>query len=326
MEEHHIQSLIVRFLGKETTPDEESELVDWLAKDPSNQRVFKEWQQIWKSHAVTDSSFDFGKGLDKLNKAIDVSEVKSTGAPWRRLAASIAIFLTASLAIYLIADQSSSGSEIITYQKQTTTSGQRTTVNLEDGSAIILNANSSLKYPKEFSTDKREVFLVGEAFFQVSKDAKRPFIIHSGDIDTQVLGTSFNINSDSDFVTVSVETGKVKVIQGDEEEVIFPKEKIVYGVQRKKMFKMAANLEHELAWKNNTIIFEDSQLSHVALKLQEFYGISVVFEAEALKKCLLTGKFINQPIEIILKAISFSTGIRHRIDGKKIILYGPGCE
>jgi ferric-dicitrate binding protein FerR (iron transport regulator) len=326
MEERHIQSLIVRYLSKESTPEDESELLDWLAKDPSNQHVFKEWQQIWESHAVHESSFDFSKGLDRLNKAVDNSEVKSTRASWRKLAASITIFLAASLAIYFIADRSSSNTEFITYQQQTTTSGQRTTLSLEDGSMIILNANSSLKYPKEFSIDKREVFLVGEAFFQVSKDAKRPFIIHSGEIDTQVLGTSFNINSNKDFVTVSVATGKVKVMRGDVEEVILPKEKIVYGVQRKKMFKTVANLEHELAWKNNTIIFEDSQLSHVAVKLREFYGVSVVFEAEILKKCLVTGKFINQPIEIILKAISFSTGIRYRVEGKKITLYGPGCE
>ena len=326
MEEDHIQSLIVRYLSKETTPEDESELLDWLAKDPSNQYVFKEWQQIWKSHAVSECSFDFSRGLERLNKAVDDSEARSTGASWRKLAASITIFLAASLAIYVIAERSLSDSEIIAYQKQTTTSGQRTTLSLEDGSVIILNANSSLKYPTEFSIDKREVFLAGEAFFQISKDAKRPFIVHSGDIDTQVLGTSFNINSNKDFVTVSVATGKVKVIQGDAEEIILPKEKIVYGVQRKKMFKTTANLEHELAWKNNTIIFEDSQLSHVAAKLREFYGVSVVFEDEILKKCLLTGKFTNQSIEIILKAISFSTGIRYRMEGKKITLYGPGCE
>src|SRR5688500_6364146 len=123
MEERHIQSLIVRYLSKETTPEDESELLDWLAKDPSNKHVFKEWQQIWESHAVSESSFDFSKGLDRLNKAVDDSEVKSRRANWRKLAASITIFLAASLAIYFIADRSSSDSGLITYQKQTTTFG-----------------------------------------------------------------------------------------------------------------------------------------------------------------------------------------------------------
>lgn len=326
MDKHYIRSLIVRYLGKETTPDEESELLDWLAKDPSNQHLFKEWQQVWNSNAVTESSFDFGKGLEKLNKAIDASKVKRDDATWRKLAASISIFLAASFTIYFVTNQASNDSNTIAYQEQTTTAGQRSTVTLEDGSTIMLNANSSLKYPTKFLSGKREVFLFGEAFFQVTKDPKRPFIIHSGEIETQVVGTSFNINSNKDFVTVSVATGKVKVIKGDASEVLLPKEKVVYGVQQKQLIKSQANLEYELAWKDNTIVFEDSPLSHVALRLYEFYGVSIEFEDEILKKCLITGKFSNQSVQTVLNAISFSTGIQYRMVGRRITLHGQGCE
>lgn len=326
MDKDHIQHLIIRYLSKEASPDEESELLDWVFKDPSNQQYFNDWKQIWNGEPIAEPTFNINEGLSRLNNAIDEAEVKHNVYRWRKLAASVSILLTVSFITYFAAQRLSADTASIVYQEQITKPGQRTTLTLNDGSTIILNANSSLKYPTEFKHCKREIFLMGEAFFQVAEDHTRPFIIHTGRLTTQVLGTSFNIQSSKKSVTVSVATGQVKVTDGDVNEVIHPKEKIVYDFSIKRIAKLGTTLEHELAWKDNIIIFQDSPLSQVAFKLYEFYGVSVQFENENLKKCLITGKFSNKPIEVVLNAITFATGQHYRTTGNTITFYGIGCE
>jgi transmembrane sensor len=326
MEDHRVSSLIIRYLNQEATPKEEKELLEWIAEDASHQRIFNNWQQVWHTTIVTQPAFDINRGLQRLNEAIDKSEQKRILNPWIRVAASVAVLATTAVIIYLVGLQSFRDRPAFAFKEQRTTVGQRTSIRFDDGSTIILNANSSLRYLEKFSRNEREVFLTGEAFFEVAKDPDRPFIVHSGQLRTEVLGTSFNINATSRDVAVSVASGRVRVIHEDISEIILAKEKIVYKAGERKLHKLTANLERELAWKENTILFEDDQLSEAALKLTTFYGVIVVFEQDDLKKCPITGKFKNQPLETVLDAIRFSTGIQYRTSGKRITFYGQGCE
>lgn len=326
MEDDHIQHLIMRYLSKEASAIEEGELLDWVAKDPSNRQYFFELKEIWDNGQLSESEFDINRGFNRLNNAIDESEVKGRRLLWRKLAASIAILTVVSFTVYFFSQSSPPQASSVVYEEHIMKAGQRATFTLEDGTTIILNANSSLRFPTRFDRDKREVFLSGEAFFQVTRDLSRPFLVHAGHLTTQVLGTSFNIRLTKGSATVSVASGKVRVTDGNVFELVYPKEKIVYVDGEKSMVKVQTNLEDELAWKDNTIIFRDAPLSQAAIKLHEFYGHSVQFENEMQKKCLITGKFSNKPVQVVLNAISFSTGIQYRITGNTIIFYGPGCE
>lgn len=322
MEDPQVQHLIIRYLSREASRDEESELLDWVSSSPSHQIYFDDWKRIWNNQPPTETPFELSKGLDRLNKAITDSENKHGG--WQRIAASISIIVLMSFAIYLIASRPTSSTSI-TFRELRTKPGQRTTYSLQDGSLVILNANSSLRYPAKFENDTREVFLSGEAFFQVSRDSLRPFIIHFGDLRTHVLGTAFNINATPGAAEITVVSGKVQVIAGNISEVVHPKEKVVYHLHDRRMIKLESNLD-ELAWKDNVIIFQDASMHDVARKLHEFYGMSVRFENDSIKKCFVTGKFTNKPLNVVLNAISFSTGIHYIISGDTVTLSGSGCE
>ena len=326
MEEDKSTRLIIRYLSHETTVEEEEALLEWISEDITHQKIFNDWVELWNNKPETDRSFDLPRGLSKLNETIDASEMKLGHLFWRKIAASILVLLTAGAVLLFVSKYSVNQSDIVTYSQKGTHAGQKLELKLSDGSVVFLNANSTLKYPDKFTGEHREVFLEGEAFFQVAKDPAHPFIIHTNSVDTRVLGTSFNVNAKADGTIVSVVTGKVRVSRGEFSEIALPNEKVVYTFSKNRLAKTRANLEFELAWRSNTIILTDAKLSDVAEKLYEAYGYSFFFEKENLKNCPITGKFTNQSFEAILKAINFSTNVQYRIEGKNVTLYGPGCE
>jgi ferric-dicitrate binding protein FerR (iron transport regulator) len=330
MQENIPTHLIVRYLSNEATAEEKKKLLDWVAEDASHHKVFLEWLTLWENKTPRLAEPDLSHALRQLNDKIDIYEEEEkktrTLFSWRKLAASIAVFLVAGIAIYLLGKYSESRSEKITYTQQAASSGEQISIKLSDGSVVQLNAQASLKYPETFKGFKREVYLTGEAFFEIEKDSLRPFIIHTGEFSTHVLGTSFNVNATGDNIVVSVASGKVRVMQGDEMQILLPEEKVRYSHATKIMVKEKANLERELAWKNNTLIFEDTRLADASKKIEQWYGVSVSFQNEEIKHCLITGKYKNEPVDKVLQAISYSTGIQYRITGKTITLYGKGCE
>ncbi len=330
MEEINPINLITLYLSQEASPQEQEQLHNWLSQSKANKKVFVEYLDLWEKKLPHKAEFDLAKGLQRLNHKIDQHEEREakseTSFGWWKIAASVTILLAASFGVYFFGKYSEWSSENISYAVRTTEPSERTTLTLSDGSVVQLNSTSTFRYPQTFTGLKREVYLTGEAFFEVAKDSLRPFIIHTDEITTQVLGTSFNVNTTNNQITVSVATGKVKVSREKEMHFLLPQEKITYSVLTKKMMKSPANLEHELAWKNNTIIFEDTQLSEAAKKLEQTFGVKINFDNHAVEKCLITGKYTNVSLERILEAISFSTGMQFKIQDKQIILLGKGCE
>ncbi len=329
MQEKIPTNLIVRYLSEEATEQEKKELLDWVAEDISHQKIFQEWSASWEQASQSRSQFDLPSALQKLNYRIDVHEEeqkKTRTLSWQKIAASLAIFLAAGIAIYVLGKYSESRSEELTYTEQHASTGKQVSIKLSDGSIVQLNSNASLKYPETFKGFKREVYLTGEAFFEIEKDSLRPFIIHTGEFSTHVLGTSFNVNAAGDNIIVSVATGKVRVMQGNNMQVLLPNEKVKYSRTHHTMLKEPADLEKELAWKDRTLILEDELLADAARKIEQRYGITIHFKNDNIRQCRITGKYKNEPIENVLRAISYTTGIHYSIAGKTITLYGKGCE
>jgi transmembrane sensor len=328
MQEKIPTNLIVRYLSNEATEQEKKALLDWIAEDISHQKIFLEWSASWE-HNTPRKEFDLSSGLQKFNLRIDACEEeqkKTRSLSWQKIAASLAIFLAAGIAIYVLGKYSESRSEEVTYTEQHASSNEQVSIKLSDGSIVQLNSNASLKYPETFKGFKREVYLTGEAFFEIEKDSLHPFIIHTGEFSTHVLGTSFNINATGNNVIVSVATGKVRVMQGDNMQVLLPNEKVKYSRANHTILKGHADLDRELAWKSHTLILEDILLAEAAEKIEQQYGVTIHFKNESIKQCRITGKYKNQPIENVLRAINFSTGIQYSIAGQTITLYGKGCE
>jgi ferric-dicitrate binding protein FerR (iron transport regulator) len=216
-------------------------------------------------------------------------------------------------------------------------------ITLEDGSYVVLQPASKIAYSQHVSKDKREVYLEGQAFFQVAKDPTRPFYVYTNDLVTKVLGTSFDVQAfpKDDSVRIIVHTGKVTVFQRKSNQaeqklaktnatIIIPNQQIQFNRHLASITKSIAGQPHVIntsITKNaSQLVFTDAAASDVLLSIQKAYGIPIVFDEELLSHCSFTGTFTNESffekINLVCKAIEATY---EQADGQ-VIISGHDCE
>ncbi|MFA6082896.1 FecR family protein [Mucilaginibacter sp.] len=197
---------------------------------------------------------------------------------------------------------------------------------LSDGTRVTLNANSDLRYPQNFNAKTREVYLKGEAYFQVIHNVNKPFIIHSGKLKTQVLGTTFTVSAYSQIkpMNVTVLTGKVAV----KDELTHALAILTRGQSAstkngKNDFEITslANPEDAIAWMDDKMIFENSDLETIAFKLSNKYGVTVKVTGNKLAQQHITAIFQGQNLPGILNAITKLTHSSYTVRDNTYILY-----
>lgn len=208
---------------------------------------------------------------------------------------------------------------------------------LSDGSKVKLKEGSRLEYPVSFSGDTREVTLVGEAFFEVEENKDKPFIIHSANLTTKVLGTSFNIKAyeGDESTEVSVVTGKVSVSvnnkqgggnDGVEELVLSPNQKAVYTKKEEHLIQaeVVEAIQRE-SDKKARLVFNETSLEEIVHILNDYYGANIRLGNDKMKSCLITAELTDEPIEVSLKIITKAIGAKYEIREEEIVLEGKGC-
>ena len=215
-----------------------------------------------------------------------------------------------------------------------TAKGQKLLLTLNDGTVVKLNSNTKLTYPKKFSNSQREVYLEGEAFFDVSKDSHRPFIIHSGTISTKVLGTSFNVESypEKEQITVAVVTGKVQVISNEldvethqkDKINLIPNEALVYKkTDRSFQKKIVSNMHELIGWKDNLIIFNKASFEEMVGVLEKHYGVNfqVKRKIKMGEEGFFSGEYENEPLSNVLESLSFAGNFNFEIKKSIVTIY-----
>lgn len=185
---------------------------------------------------------------------------------------------------------------------------------LADGTRIWLNSETELVYPTQFIDGKREVTLVGEAFFEVAKDKDKPFVVKANGVDVEVLGTSFNISCytvDETTSTTLVE-GSVTITPPDgETREITPSEQFIYNRKNNSTDVQVVNTELFTSWINGKYIFKKTKLEDIFNKLQRWYDFSVEYEEESIKNCRYSIEVDrNTDIDQFLEVISHTSKIK----------------
>lgn len=212
-------------------------------------------------------------------------------------------------------------------------------VNLPDGSQIMLNPGGKISFIETFDKAKREIFLEGEAFFEVAHDANRPFFVYTNEVTTKVLGTSFTIRAlpQDKNITVAVKSGKVSVYTHQDvskerskpsETILTPNQQIVYNRERNKVSRMLVSVPQIIKPKEEIrrLRFEEASVSEIFTALEEIYGVDIVFDEKLLAACTLTtsisdGTIYNR-LDIICKAISAT----YTVEETQIVVSGLGCN
>ena len=203
--------------------------------------------------------------------------------------------------------------------------GDIQTIIFQDGTKVILNADSRLKYTPGFKLFSREVELEGEAYFEVAKNKIRPFTVHTSGVDIRVLGTKFNIkayNDESD-ITTTLNQGHVRVsdIQGRALE-LFPGEQIVYEKKNGTMHKRTLeNVADYSGWKTNSLYFTDTRLDHISKELSRKFNKEIVLMDPSLESSIYTISFNNMPLDSILEDLTRISPVRYEKINDKILIY-----
>ncbi|AEL25007.1 FecR family protein [Cyclobacterium marinum] len=199
--------------------------------------------------------------------------------------------------------------------------GQKSTLQLADGSNVVLNAESELRFKSGFGQLHRELFLSGEAFFEVASDSL-PFRVHSGDLITTAMGTSFNINSyQKDWVQVQLATGKVKVINvaKDNESVeLIPGEEAVIG-ENSQLKKGKFDLEKAFFWKDGVLVFNNMPFQEVVRTLERWYAAEIEINNSAPKNLKISAEFKkNTYLKDVLESLGYAYNFDFSIKNKAV--------
>jgi transmembrane sensor len=200
--------------------------------------------------------------------------------------------------------------------------GEQLDLTLVDGTQVVLNANSTLSY---FTGRDREVWLNGEAFFEVEKKMVRPvkFVVHTADLDVEVLGTSFNVNSLQGRTEVMLKEGKVKLnLKNGQEETMEPGELISFSAKENKVLKKEDGVPSELytAWKDGTLIFKEISLREAMRKIEATYGVVVIFADEALEDKIISVAVPTENLDICINAFQKSMDIEIKKENNQLII------
>ncbi|MEO6962768.1 MAG: FecR domain-containing protein [Puia sp.] len=282
--------------------------------------------------------------IDPPQTVISLFQSKPKRASYR-IAACIAGLLMLTSAAYFLANthtrktpaQKVTGILENNTLKRINRTAQNQVVYLVDGTKVILQPESSIKYTVFLQKDKREVFLEGNAFFEVARDPNRPFYVYANDIVLKVLGTSFNVITDknSGNITVVVKTGKVSVSKNSSrnktEVILSPNEGILYSVQSRRIVKsgpdskpLPTNDKPEAQAINFN--FDEMPVAGIFATLEEVYGIKINYDEKAFSKCIVTTSLTDESYEEKLKILCAAVNAGYKIGNNEVYIEGTGCK
>lgn len=214
----------------------------------------------------------------------------------------------------------------LTYHKVIVPRGGEFQISLEDGTRVWLNSESTLKYPEVFTGTTREVFLEGEAYFEVAKNTDCPFIVHSGIQNVRVLGTSFGITNyaDDQNLTTTLVSGKVQVeFPGFSDEVFFlePGFQLACDRQNRQIGKRAVNVYEYIAWKDGKYVFTRKRLEDILATLSRWYDFHVFFQNPEVKEVLFSGELRRfDSFNDILRLIEKTSDVKFSTTGNTVLV------
>jgi transmembrane sensor len=324
------ESLLAKYLARETDAAETALVENWLSQNPENQKELAHYQQIWENSKKIDSkNFDTDLAWQKVKSRIDESknkgkiiEFKPARQPFfnsYRIAAGITILLSAIALIYFL---NNNKSELINLETQNNTLEKV----LPDGSKVFLNKNSKITYSTDFEGDTREVSLNGEAFFDIKRDEYKPFVIDANETEIKVLGTSFNVNAYTKNVKVSVETGKVQFSKKKKQTILTKGEEAEFVAENDTLLRRNTLDKNTFAYKTHVYVFEDSSLEHIIKVLSTGYQVPIAIQNPQLQTCRLTVRFDNETLQNSLNIIAETLNLQISKNGERYFVNGAGCK
>ena len=329
------EDILIRYIDWMLTEEEAVEVKNWRAASLENEKLLEQVYftaqvasrlKVMRTVNPDEALSRFKSRIHKKEKRLALRQV--LGVIQRAAAVLfIPVFL---LSAYLFIQQGQGNVRTLAVR---TNPGVVSAFDLPDGSKVWLNANSELRYPSDFNADTRTVELTGQGYFEVTKNAHKPFIVKADkDYSVEVLGTSFNVSAykDESMIETTLVEGSVKlnVVSGGKRmtQMLKPNEKAEYqkGADKIKVFDV--NTEYDTAWKNGEIIFRNHPMDKVLKTLERHYPVVFEVKDNEILKSIITARFKDEQLPQVLEYLKLASGIQYAIHKPTVKDSGSGTS
>lgn len=327
-EHDQIDLIIANYFSGEASETEKEDLFKWIDESPANKRLFGENKRIWEKSHPFFSAYEVISDREKIKDQI----IQQLSKPERRVGLSFWIYRVAAILAlpvmlgigwYLGSGRNSSETAMC---EVTTPKGQISKCVLADGTQIWLNAGTTIKYDPSLKGNFREVKLDGEAYFKVSKNKHKPFVVTTKYAQIKVLGTIFNLKaySGDKKVETTLEEGSVEFsMNGSSAKPVElkPGEQIVFNSTENKLTMGKVETYLHTAWKDGKYVFKDADLKTIIAELERLYDVRIHLQNDSLMQLHFRGMFeYDQNIFSALEALERTTNMKYRMEGRDIWL------
>jgi ferric-dicitrate binding protein FerR (iron transport regulator) len=310
--------LLGKYFSGEASPEEAMALDDWITQHPDHHKLYHQAAAAWEAAGNNPRH----QLPDKASVWHAIQQKAAGHKPQRnawRMAAAILVLIGAAL--YFVLQPSRSTPLVI---RQTTTGIYRDT--LPDHSVAVVNSHSAIKYTPGLRDKTRFIQLTGEAWFNVTSDPLKPFIVSVGELRIKVLGTVFNVRGLADVIEVAVSSGAVLVSKGDTAITVKAGQQLEYHIISQRFSTMGAFNPNKTGYATRIFNFENASLKEIVAQLEKAYNIKVILEDKRLENCTMSSAFENKPIEYVFEVISVTLNVQCRLENDRVYISGAGCN
>ena len=324
---HKINTIIQKYIQGKTTEEENLQLHQWIQQSPENKKRLFDEKDIWDTYGFHSGQkkYEVIQELKILKNRIEIGNSNRTFqlSNFLKIAAILLIaFVFGWFSQYLSFHEKQQTAEV-SIQEITVPKGQVNQIFLADGTRIWINSESKLTLPSVFAPNDRVVELNGEAFFEVAKDKKRPFIVKVKGQQIQVLGTSFNVRAydNSNKIETTLETGQIQLRVGNETKILKPGEQSLYNKMEKQLVIYKVDPFTFSSWKDGRYEFQNEDLIEVFKVVERWYDIEISYDGNAFKEMHFSGVIKrNKDPKHFLDLLNLTIPISYEIHGDKIMI------
>jgi len=315
---------IKKYLEGRTTETESLHIHEWL-KNPENDVELRQMLgAIWANSEIhlKGNAPDFNRMLDQVHHQINNQQIhqhkpKALSTSLYHVFSKVAAILIIPLlllSVYLYFNPANSSTKMgsNTFREIYTKPGTRTQIDLPDGTRVWLNDGTTFRYPEQFAGSQREVFVDGEAYFEVKSNPENPFVVNNPMMNTIVTGTHFNLNAYSadKYFEATLLEGKIHLENEDKKLVMKPGEQVQFDAHNENLVQKVVDPQNAAAWVDGKLIFKDEKLGTAIKKLARWYNVEIILTDPEINNYLLTGRIQDEKLDQSLKLISLALPVK----------------
>ena len=326
--------LLDRFMRGETLPEEEQLLLEWFRNSASKDEILEFYQQRWSEVPEDELPAEIQgrmylrikermhemENLHKKEEDRKRFKLRSSFSRFLPYAATILLCIGISFSFYLYTqkDLPITSEYIVSAEK-----GQRASVTLPDGTKVWLNSHTEIRYKSDYGLKERNVFLNGEAYFEVSKDKEHRFVVNAGEMEVEALGTSFNVKAykEDKSIVATLYNGSIQATGGDHSVILLPDQQVLFNRENRQLkVERPDNIAYSRMWRDNELAFKGETLYDIAIRLNRIYNVQVEFKSEKIKQYRFSGVIKNNSLDNVIEIISLTAPILYEAKEDTIIL------